>query len=286
VNLTEGLDFTYSDAKLREYGVSPKCNHVSLMAWIIIVQYFLLIKIFLPTLLFAMFGASSATVSSKSEQLWMYQRYEIVLDYEKRSMFPPPFNIILHTLTALKYVIQIIIRVCCTCKFCCSRFCFEHNKNSNDLSKTANKNEQNDSQNTNNFTYWRSIAQRYSEESQKAAKEKAKEEKIDMNLNKVREDLKGQKKSLQRLNDRVITLEKSLILNQSYLEQIKNLITQRTSKLGLLDRKKNNYIHILSRESPYVFTNIPRFFVYEKLVPWECPYELYDVMKFSSFFFL
>ena len=44
-----------------------------------------------------------------------------------------------------------------------------------------------------------------------------------------------------------------------------------------LDRKKKNYIHILSRESPYIFTNIPRFFVYEKLVPWDCAYDLYDV---------
>lgn len=92
----------------------------------------------------------------------------------------------------------------------------------------------------------------------------------------MREDLTAQKKSMQRLNDRVISLEKSLVLNQSYLEQIKNLLSQRVSKSGLMDRKRHNYIHILSRESPYASTNIPRFFVYEKLVPWEMPYDLYD----------
>ncbi len=95
-------------------------------------------------------------------------------------------------------------------------------------------------------------------------------------MNKVREDLSSQKKSLQRLNDRVISLEKAFIQSQSYLETIKNILTQKTSKSTLFDRKKSNYIHILSRESPYIFTNVTRFFVYEKLVPWECAYDVYD----------
>ena len=37
---------------------------------------------------------------------------------------------------------------------------------------------------------------------------------FESSLNKIREDLTSQKKSLQRLNDRVISLEKSFIQNQ------------------------------------------------------------------------
>lgn len=117
---------------------------------------------------------------------------------------------------------------------------------------------------------------RVAQNAEKDANEKNKQKQIETNLNKVREDLSTQKKSLQRLNDRVISLEKTIVQNQSYLEQIKNLLSQKQSKSGLLDRKKRNFIHILSRESPYTSTNIPRFFVYEKLVPWEISYELYD----------
>ena len=135
------------------------------------------------------------------------------------------------------------------------------------------------------FNYWSSIAQKYSDDCEKETKEKSSQKQIETNMNKVREDLGTQKKSLQRLNDRVISLEKALITNQSYLEQIKNLLSQRVAnKSGLLDRKKKNYIHILARESPYIFTVIPRYFVYEKLVPWECPYELYDVSFILSIF--
>jgi hypothetical protein len=71
-------------------------------------------------------------------------------------------------------------------------------------------------------------------------------------------------------------LEKSILHNQSYLEVIKNFLTQKTSSSNLLDRKKSNYIHILSRESPYIHTNIARFYIYEKLVPWDCVYDVYD----------
>jgi hypothetical protein len=101
-----------------------------------------------------------------------------------------------------------------------------------------------------------------------------KEKKVEDNFKKVREDLGTQKKSLQRLNDRVISLERSTLHNQSYLEQIKNLLSHKASNVGFSGKKKS--IHILSRESPYINTSISRFFVYEKLVHWENIYELYD----------
>ncbi len=126
------------------------------------------------------------------------------------------------------------------------------------------------------YNYWRNIAQMYAKDSEKEEREKEKQKFLEISLNKVREDLNSQKKSMQRLNDRVISLEKSILHNQSYLEVIKNLLTQKTSGSNLLNRKKTNYIHILSRESPYIYTNIARFFIYEKLVPWDCVYDVYD----------
>jgi hypothetical protein len=40
-----------------------------------------------------MFSATGQRISlsAKSEELWMFSRYEIVLDYEIRSTFPHPF---------------------------------------------------------------------------------------------------------------------------------------------------------------------------------------------------
>ena len=286
INLTDGIDFEYPEMKLNKYGATAKCNYMSLTGWLILIQYFILIKLFLPSLLTAMFSATSSRVSAQSEQLWMYQRYQIVLEYEKRLVFPAPFTFIIYIFKTLQWIFSRVFNLFSKCKVCCKFRCKKHNlnsqkPNSNDTGTLLKQsidsiNQINNKQNMSTYNYWKNIAQTYSQDSEKDAKEKAKQKQMETNLNKVREDLTTQKKSLQRLNDRVVGLEKFIIQNQSYLEQIKNLLSQRVSKSGLLDRKKSNYIHILSRESPYLKTNIPRFFVYEKLVPWECPLELYD----------
>lgn len=283
-------------------------------------------KLFLPTLLTALFSATGTLVNEKSEQLWMFQRYEIVMDYEKRLVFPPPFSILVYIYMALRWLLRRVCRACCRFRvYCCALVCCSKNNSDNNnknkkLKKSSSENELDklddgtvgigvegdkgkqhlnpngtassstssssshsrpSQQGLNTYSYWTYVAQRYVHSVEQATTEKTRTKQIETNLNRLREELGTQKKSVQRLNDRVITMEKKVLLNQSYLEQIKNLLSQKVgAKNGLMDRKKKNYIHILSRESPYMSSNIFRFFVYEKLVPWECPYDLYDVNKF------
>ena len=37
---------------------------------------------------------TGARVQSQSQQIWMYNRYEIVMEYAKRPRLPPPFVVI------------------------------------------------------------------------------------------------------------------------------------------------------------------------------------------------
>ncbi len=41
-----------------------------------------------------LFRLTGARVQSQSEQIWMYNRYEIVMEYAKRPRLPPPFVVI------------------------------------------------------------------------------------------------------------------------------------------------------------------------------------------------
>jgi hypothetical protein len=41
-----------------------------------------------------LFSLTGARVQSQSEQIWMYNRYEIVMEYAKRPRLPPPFVVI------------------------------------------------------------------------------------------------------------------------------------------------------------------------------------------------
>lgn len=238
-----------------------------------------------------MFSTTGNRVNEKSEQLWMFQRYEIVLDYEKRLIFPPPFTIFSYLYMLLHFLYSCVINLFQKCQKCFCYFCLKHvkqndasmqessklNSSLHRIEKGSGSPSQNTNTDSNVHSYWRAMAQKYCQDAEKETKEKAKQKLNETNMNKVREDLSSQKKAMQRLNDRVISLEKALNQNQSYLEQIKNLVSQKVSnRKGLHERKDKNYIHILSRESPYVHTNTPRFFVYEKLVRWSCAYDLYD----------
>ncbi len=44
--------------------------------------------------IFFNFSLTGARVQSQSEQIWMYNRYEIVMEYAKRPRLPPPFVVI------------------------------------------------------------------------------------------------------------------------------------------------------------------------------------------------
>ena len=59
------------------------------------------------------FSLTGARVQSQSEQIWMYNRYEIVMEYAKRPRLPPPFVVISYI---GKETFEIISSVIC-CQF-------------------------------------------------------------------------------------------------------------------------------------------------------------------------
>ena len=74
-----------------------------------------------------------------------------------------------------------------------------------------------------------------------------------------------QRKSLRQINDRVVTLEKLMIDSHILLEKIRSTIQQEDKALP----ESHKFIHILSRESPYIYTNEARFPVTERYIPWK-----------------
>ncbi|CAF0923893.1 unnamed protein product [Didymodactylos carnosus] len=103
LRLSNGFSSKYDNLNsYQRYGISsPKCNQTSWIAWVLLIQYLFMATQFLTSLLTAMFGLTGARVQSQSEQIWMYNRYEIVMEYEKRPRLPPPFIV-------LSYVFMII----------------------------------------------------------------------------------------------------------------------------------------------------------------------------------
>ncbi|CAF3820695.1 unnamed protein product [Rotaria sordida] len=71
--------------------------------------------------------------------------------------------------------------------------------------------------------------------------------------------------SLRQINDRIFSLEKLMIKSHVQIHQ---------EDKSLVECQK--IIHVLSRESPYIYTNEARFPVAKKYISWAVPYDLYD----------
>ena len=86
-----------------------------------------------------------------------------------------------------------------------------------------------------------------------------------LSVTNVQKDMDVQRKSLRQINDRVVMLEKIAVDSHILLEKIRAILQQDDKSLP----ESQKFIHILSRESPYIFTNEPRFPVTERYIPWK-----------------
>ncbi|CAF2382637.1 unnamed protein product [Rotaria sp. Silwood2] len=313
LRLSQGLSFKYDNLHAyQRYGIpTPECNQTSWIAWFLLIQYFFLAKRFLTSLLTAMFGLTGARVQSQSEQIWMYNRYEIVMEYAKRPRLPPPFVVI-------SYVVMLIAS--------CSRQCILKAKEYSDRKKNAKNRSRtqtlatdghddttDDLKNTSaeeipdrsligrcvnckpcqnvavkqkkktdlkNRTwedseanlYWKYKAKEYYAKTQEADKVQEKLDNLSNCVMTIQKDIDVQRKSLRQINDRVGALDRLMIDSHILLEKIRSTIQQGDKSLPESDK----FVHILSRESPYIYTNEARFPVTERHIPWKVQFDLYD----------
>ncbi|CAF2034690.1 unnamed protein product [Rotaria magnacalcarata] len=321
LRLSHGLSFKYDNLyAYNRYGISsPRCNQTSWIAWFLLIQYFFLAKRFLTSLLTAMFGLTGARVQSQSEQIWMYNRYEIVMEYAKRPRLPPPFVVI-------SYISMLITNGSRRCVIKLKEYS-DKKKNRTPRNRrplveqnSAGNNERNipdgnNDSSTNELSeinedrsllgrllsckpclrvtdihrqkiedskrnwedseanlYWKYKAIEFYAKTQEADKVQEKLDNLSNSVTNVQKDMDVQRKSLRQINDRVVTLEKIMIDSHILLEKIRATIQQEDKSLPECQK----FIHILSRESPYIYTNEARFPVTEKYIPWKIPFDLYD----------
>lgn len=66
--------------------------------------YLLIANILLINLLIAVFNNIFNEVNAVSHQVWMFQRFTVVMEYEQKPILPPPFIIICHVFLLFKYL--------------------------------------------------------------------------------------------------------------------------------------------------------------------------------------
>ncbi|CAH1123867.1 unnamed protein product [Ceutorhynchus assimilis] len=66
--------------------------------------YLLVANILLINLLIAVFNNIFNEVNSVAHQVWMFQRFTVVMEYEQKPLLPPPFIIFCHIFLLMKYI--------------------------------------------------------------------------------------------------------------------------------------------------------------------------------------
>ncbi|KAI0978967.1 hypothetical protein GJ496_004428 [Pomphorhynchus laevis] len=84
--------------------LTPSCPTPTFRGWIFTLQHFILMKLFLMTMLYAMFNNSSLSIAKYSSLVWMFKRYENVMAFKTTSTLPPPLTIFYYLASLYKYL--------------------------------------------------------------------------------------------------------------------------------------------------------------------------------------
>lgn len=251
------------------------CPYSSLGGYIVVLQYLIICKLILTTILFAMFALTISKVDNEAASIWKFQRYALVVDFEERLCFPPPLTFISY----IAMLVRLIYRKVKKCKRNCEFFCNCWKKAASPETTSSGRSTQRFKR-SEDYSYWKKCAKEYShtlETQQKMSDIPKKQAEI---VNNLKDDMQLQKKNIKRLSDRVVELERALQTSRIYLEDIKHMLDK--SDVQGVSSTKGQSLHVAARQSPYPGTKIARFPVFDKYVPWETNYNVYDPKTYTK----
>ncbi|PIO59774.1 hypothetical protein TELCIR_18750, partial [Teladorsagia circumcincta] len=74
-----------------EYG-NTSCPSQSTAGYLVVLEYFVLLKLILWPILFAFFAKTAKSVDEEADKIWKYQMYSLVTEFSLRPPLPPPLT--------------------------------------------------------------------------------------------------------------------------------------------------------------------------------------------------
>lgn len=93
-------------------GIFPSCDEDTPLVdcqtgpWISFIQtviYLFVTNTLLLNLLIAVYNHTFDMLNGMSQEVWMFQRFRVVMEYEKKPVLPPPLSLLCHVLFFFKY---------------------------------------------------------------------------------------------------------------------------------------------------------------------------------------
>ncbi|CAG2164303.1 unnamed protein product [Oppiella nova] len=223
-----------------------ECRSPGVWSWIFFITYFLLLKIILNALLFAIFAASSSRLAADTDTIWKFQRYGLVMEFTNRTPLPPPLNFFYYCYWMSKW--------------------FEFRKH---LAED-------------DYTYFRLLAtQIYDEHRNHMSAETMASNQYDHILANSME-MEVQRRELRQLKGKQAEMERLLRQTSVNLEYFKHFIAKKTGMDLSSGGGPKKLVHIFSRQSPYPNTTVHRYPVSDKYVSWDVMWVDYDPIAYTK----
>lgn len=255
-----------NESQMREL---ETCANESIFNYAVVVPYLYNAKLIFSTLLFAMFAVTCHRVEKAALEIWKYQRYGMIVDFEQRMVLPPPLGVFCYIYYIARWAIGNIyhtLRRCCRDSSCCKRD-FQGHKPAISIVKFRRAGD---------YNHWKDCINSYVDEEQKEKDEQNRAKSQSDCLSMLMEEVQQHRQLSRQLTDRIVHLESFFTSNCLLLEEMKHMIKGLDPKAQALQQTSKSMIHIAARQSPYPKTSIRRFPVFDKYVPWDTQYETYD----------
>ncbi|OQV16369.1 putative Transient receptor potential cation channel subfamily M member 5 [Hypsibius exemplaris] len=172
--------------------VNENCATIGFWSYIMVIQFMVILKLVLATLLFALFTATQLRIESEADSIWKFKRYSVVMEFASRPAVPPPFSIIHYLVSGVKYVVRGIRRKCGRGE--------EHRKM--DPRVRGRRSFRHD-----DFHYWKGLVREYLRQREKTKREELAAHRTLDKLVQIHESLNFQTTGLRHLKQRMGDLE-------------------------------------------------------------------------------
>ncbi|XP_062586024.1 transient receptor potential cation channel subfamily M member-like 2, partial [Saccostrea cucullata] len=262
-------------SQIRFHPEFAECPYRSFGGYAMVIQYLVITKLILLTLLYAMFSVTNAKVQQESEEIWKYQVYSIIVDFETRLRLPAPFNFISYIIMMFEFIFD-KLKLCL--KKCCHSSCCRKKKDQVECVDNVSVVKVKDST---DYSYWKICLKKLNEEQEQEEREAARHTMQSQRIEHLVTQSKLQREYNDRMTEQMSNLERQLIACSLALEQIAHKIDT-IDPQARPELETATSLHIASRQSPYPYTKIQRFPVFDKYVSWEEPYPTYDPVLYTK----
>ena len=90
------------------------CPNTGFFQNVFLMAYFVLLKLLLLTVLYAIFASSAARLTADTDSIWRFQRYGLVMDFVTRPPLPPPINFFYYIYWITRFLVTFIINLICS----------------------------------------------------------------------------------------------------------------------------------------------------------------------------